>query len=274
MSELLTYHVIELEFSPPPFTSAQKPPSSPHSVSSSPISNASPTAPDASSPAPSDTIQSVSGHVSRSIQALFDRLPRDHPIFGEPAQGLLRLPWEARRANGQCWKLWCSKLGDSVALEMGDQVPYGSCWMSRKTVVDINASAGPHHNRVLRKVATVRLLAFLQEPTDDNWTKLNATSTDPVGSRPIDSPFSHNCNNGADRAGTAGCINGLEHGRFATREENESHKGCTNGARALCPGHGSPPVRCWFVHADGLPKPCRNQDNNVPHCQCPRRCFP
>lgn len=145
--------------------------------------------------------------------------------------------------------------------------------MSKTTVVTINETRDAHNNNILRKVTTVRLIAFLQDPSDDNWTKLCATPSDPQGSRPIDSPFSHACGNGAKASGEVGCINGLDHGRFATRQENESHKACTNGALALCPGHGVPPVRCIFVHADGLHKPCRMDPRQVPACQCARSCF-
>lgn len=146
--------------------------------------------------------------------------------------------------------------------------------MSRTTVIDITEPSGPHSSRSFRKVTTVRLLAFLQNPSDDNWAKLCALPTAPRGARPIDTPFSHRCGNGSPAAGTSGCINGLDHGRFATRAENESHKLCTNGALALCPGHGVPPVRCIFVHADGLPKPCRMAEGQVPPCQCARSCYP
>lgn len=157
---------------------------------------------------------------------------------------------------------------------MGEQVPVGSCWMTRRTMIDVTEATGSHRNRVLRKVTVVRLLAFLQDPSDENWQNLSAKPSDEIGSRPVDSPFSHRCGNGANQPGQTGCINGIEHGRFANRDENESHKACTNGALALCPGHGVPPVRCIFVHADGLSKPCRMAEGHVPTCQCARRCYP
>lgn len=47
--------------------------------------------------------------------------------------------------------------------------------------------------------------------------------------------------------------------RFATRQENESHKLCLNGVLALCPGHGPARVTCIFVHDDGFPQSCRMQ---------------
>jgi hypothetical protein len=51
----------------------------------------------------------------------------------------------------------------------------------------------------------------------------------------------------ADQIGSTVCINGIYHGRLATRE-NESHKLCSNGARALCPGHwGSLNQMCVYT---------------------------
>jgi hypothetical protein len=268
-----------MSFTPPPFTSAQLPPdpSPPQQVSSQPSHDADPpspaaeTEPDAS---PSEETIRIAEHVEQRLLELFKRLPEAHPIFGEPAQDLVRLPMNSRRSNGQCWSHWCTKLGASVAREMGSRVPSGTCWMSRTTVVEIFATTGAHTRACLRKITTVRLLAFLQQPSDDNWTKLCSLPSDPAGSRPIDTPFSHRCSNGSQAAGAMGCINGLDHGRFATRAENESHKRCANGALALCPGHGVPPVRCIFVHATGLLRPCRNVEGHVPACQCAVRCYP
>jgi hypothetical protein len=85
-----------------------------------------------------------------------------------------------------------------------------------------------------------------------------------------ESPFSHACNNGANKkreGDTFGCINGLDHGRFATRDKNESHKGCRNGCMKLYPGHGAEGdlTHCIFTHKDTrLPIPCRNLVDMVP----------
>ena len=270
----------EMAYTPPPFTSAQLPASQASPLAESRPGSAEPapapveTGPDGPPPDAAD----ASVQVTQRLMALFESLPEDHPIFGEPAEGLVRLPMTSPRANGQCWTRWCDKLGAAVSKEMGRKLGPGTCWMSRQTDIDIRAPTGGHSTRVLRKVAVVRLMAFLRDPTDDNWTKLSARSDDPPGTRPIDTPFSHACGNGAQAANTVGCINGLDHGRFATRQENEDHKRCTNGARALCPGHGGgddgvSPVWCIFVHADGRLMPCRNVKDRVPPCECDPRCF-
>ena len=137
--------------------------------------------------------------------------------------------------------------------------------MSKKLTVIFAASIpGSRATRRLRSLPTVRLLAFLAMPSNETWGKLCAQPGDMAGQRPTDSPFSHACGNGSNREGVAGCINGFDHGRFATRAEKESHKMCTNGARVLCPGHGLSAVKCYFVHENGMPKPCLNVSDYLP----------
>lgn len=191
-----------------------------------------------------------------------------HPIFGTPAMGLIRLPLVATRANGQSWRNAMKKIGSWVASEMGENLGRDTCWMSRSTQLQITRPSGKHSSTVLRSITVVRLLAFLKAPTNDNWQKLDK------GTNAIDCPFSHCCGRGLRTDGSQmACINGLYHGRFADRSENESHKLCTNGARCLCPGHGAPPVKCIFTHPDGTLKPCRNLEDRVRKCSCMRRCF-
>ncbi|KAK9238561.1 hypothetical protein V1525DRAFT_400909 [Lipomyces kononenkoae] len=102
------------------------------------------------------------------------------------------------------------------------------------------------------------------------------------GFRGLDTPFSHWCNRGGKRAygQTACCINGVYHGRFATIEENLSNRSCGNNARPFCPGHGSPAVKCMYLHADGTIKPVSKSGRHgakmhmykallhFPRCQC------
>lgn len=152
---------------------------------------------------------------------------------------------------------------------MGANASEDSCWLSSFTTLQLSRQDNGR-TRCCKRVTTTRLLAFLKDPTQGNWDRLCPTTT-----RAIDDPFSHFCGNGAamTAGNTSGCINGLDHGRFESRAENEGRKACTNGARCLCPGHGRPPVRCLFQHADGRPKPCRNHDGHVPECRCSTRCF-
>ncbi|KAK9235846.1 hypothetical protein V1525DRAFT_241230 [Lipomyces kononenkoae] len=113
------------------------------------------------------------------------------------------------------------------------------------------------NNRVVlsKDMYIVRLLAFLANPSSLNWAYLTEN-----GFRAIDTPFSHSCGRGLQRQDgqVAYCINGLHHGRFASVNENRSHRLCYHDARPLCPGHGEPPVKCIFTHPDGTLKPCLN----------------
>ena len=217
--------------------------------------------------------------IEQRLFALFLALPTDHPIFGVPSPGLVRLPLRADaggRANAKNWQNVCKAIAASIGREMGYIIPSGACWVSKKGTVDIQEHIiGTKRLQVLRKVATVRLLAFLAISTAINWRKCSSAHGNnvPPGMRAIDTPISHSCNNGSNDTGVAGCINGLDHGRFATRDENESHKSCRFGARALCPGHEIPPIKCIFVHKDGTPKPCLMVEDHVPPCTHIPKCF-
>ena len=161
---------------------------------------------------------------------------------------------------------------------MGRQVPVGSCWMTTKTSImryqiSLNSTA-------YRSFNTTRMIAFLADPSDDNWRKFKADSgpNAAAGTRAIDHPFSHRCHRGPaydnQDNGKMRCINGLEHGRFSTKEENECAKVCgLVAARPICPGHGDNHIKCLFTHENGHPKPCLNVDGWVPPCHCQPRCY-
>ena len=156
---------------------------------------------------------------------------------------------------------------ESITKVMGHNWAANHCWMSRSNRIQISASTSAHGNHILAAVTITRLLAFFADPSDGNFAALTSLT-------PTASPFSHACRRGHLRSdGGVGCINGVYHGRFATRYENESHKLCTNGALALCPGHGNPPVKCIFTHPDGTLQPCRMKEDSVPKCSCLRPCF-
>ncbi|KAK9357952.1 hypothetical protein V1504DRAFT_462733 [Lipomyces starkeyi] len=193
-----------------------------------------------------------------------DKGQANHEIFGEPAQGLVRLPMYSSRPGRPSWAKVCKVIATWVHDEMKSSLKFEGCWMSRNDRLEIT-SKGVRYRRVL----VVRLLAFLADPSPIHWEYLNK---DPV--QTYHSPFSHSCNGGNKRndGQVAYCIIGLYHGRFATIEENSSHLFCSR-ARALCPGHGVPPVHCIFTHPDGTLKPCLNQVDKVPKCCCDRPCL-
>jgi hypothetical protein len=200
------------------------------------------------------------------VDTLYCKSPR-HPIFGEPANGLIRLPYQSSRANGQCWVNVMKKFARWIVDTMGSRWEENSCWMSNKSQLQITTADGPHSVKVYRQVMVVRLLAFFSDPTDENFTFLTSD-------QPAESPFSHRCGRGHLRNdGSIGCLNGVFHGTFATRAENEGKKMCTYGALALCPGHGPKLLKCIFTSPDGDLQKCRMTEDHVPKCACAIKCF-
>lgn len=231
--------------------------------------------PAAAAPAASTSSNLLSSEpydVEATILRLFDKLHTHdsaHPIFGPPTAGLLRLPLTSTRKNGQSWSNKAKQIAQWIRDEMGDTVGMNTCWMSRNYQLQFTMTGPDGRPEVLARVLVTRLLAFLVDPTDEKWDWLSATTT-----RGIDHPFSHSCGRGQKKEGQdAYCINGLEHGRFASRNENESHKLCTYGARALCPGHGLPAVKCIFTHPDGTIKHCLMTEGHVPVCGHEKKCY-
>ncbi|KAK9368606.1 hypothetical protein V1509DRAFT_556494, partial [Lipomyces kononenkoae] len=145
-----------------------------------------------------------------------------HEIFGEPAQGLVRLPMYASRPNDNCWAKVCRAIAVCVLTVMGSAFQLEACWMSRTRCAQITKF---HKGKrvICRTVSIVRLFAFLTEPTPLHWKYLSGND-----SNALLSPFSHACNRGLKRDdGQVGfCVNGLYHGRFATITENQSHHPC------------------------------------------------
>jgi hypothetical protein len=245
-------------------------------VTTAPSSSSSSTPSLTESSQPTPTTHSFD--LEKKLVSLFEDLHTSHPhhaIFGAPTAGHIRLPLQHARANGQCWINVAKKIGRWVRGEMGDKLGERTCWMSTQAQLQITQPNGRHSVQVLTQVTVVRLLAFLANPTNDNWLKLSPAP--PL--RPIDFPFSHTCARGGPRPDqilNTVCINRLYHGRFATRGENESHKLCSNGARVLCPGHGDDPadlVKCVFTHPDGTLMPCRMREDSVPMCNCATKCY-
>ncbi|KAK9377578.1 uncharacterized protein V1513DRAFT_26 [Lipomyces chichibuensis] len=193
----------------------------------------------------------------------------NHQIFGEPSPGLVRLPLYSSRSTDQSWAKACRNIALSVVTEMKSSFQLKACWMSRTSKIYIQKTSS-RSTVIYQRVNIVRLLAFLANPTPLHWAYLAEN-----GFRARDTPFSHWCNRGTKRndGQVAFCINGVYHGRFATVEENMSHRYCGNGARPLCPGHGVPPVSCIFTNPDGSLRPCLNQEDKVPKCACVKPCY-
>ncbi|KAI1614151.1 hypothetical protein EDD36DRAFT_417998 [Exophiala viscosa] len=220
-------------------------------------------------------IPDIGEHIFVWIWGQIQTLPETHAMLGPPVAGQIKMPKTSTRANGCCWEQCARRIGRAVRDTMGAQVPAGSCWMTTKSSImryqiSMNGIA-------YRSFNTVRLIAFLADSSDSNWRNFKADSSQ-VGSRAIDHPFNHRCHRGPaynnQDNGTMRCINGLEHGHFATKEENESAKVCgLVSARVLCPGHGENTTKCFFTHENGHPKPCLNMEEWVPRCECQPKCY-
>lgn len=199
-------------------------------------------------------------NVSQYLLKLLSQIPQDHEMFGEMEMGKARAPRNK-------WENYVKGIANRVdaEIEIGDN----RCWMSSSPKFTINYTENnkPIHTKHL---LITRFLAFLKDPSEDNWKYLTNPGKDSKR------PFSHVCGRGQPKVkgqGNSVCINGIEHGGFTTQDVNESHKLCTNGALALCPGHGEPPVQCVFTHADGQLKPCLMNRSHVPPCTHQIPCY-
>jgi hypothetical protein len=109
---------------------------------------------------------------------------------------------------------------------------------------------GPYSVGVHR---TAAVLAFPDKVDVISRTKDEENATDQ------DFVVSHLC-------GTAKCAN-PRHMAVVTQKVNESHKGCKNGCRQLCPHE----PKCIFVK-NGIYLPCLNKDRLPVFCHCPSVC--
>jgi hypothetical protein len=227
----------------------------------------------------SDTLGAVSTfqHVFNSVYDKFTALHEQnphHPIFGKRQAGKIRLPFTGTGRNRFDWEAKCLTLARSVEEAMGPWIMTNSCWMKVDSTWHITMK-DPRTNKPIALVQfqIVRLLAFINNPTTEGWAAL--TGQLEKSGRSIDTPFTHSCHNGQGSkggliVGTLACVNGIEHGRLATVQENAEQKNCRFGDRVRCPGHGTPLAVCIFVDPDtGLPRPCLNRVEGRPvECLC------
>jgi len=190
-----------------------------------------------------------------------------HEMFGPISAGRLIMPFhDSTRANSVCW--W-NAIESCCTRQMRSELQWGSnaCWMTKTTSYKITKQESGK-TVLCKSFKAVRLFAFLIDPTDLHWAALSSGDEK--------TPFDHWCGRGEPtdplQQGYM-CINGVEHGEFTNRANNEERKLCKNGARVLCPGHGPKLVKCVFTHPDGSPRPCRNNLTHVPVCVCNRRCY-
>jgi len=195
-----------------------------------------------------------------------------HPMFGPISEGLIRAPFESQRANGTSWKNFIRNIAMNPyrrPIKWGGNM----CWMAKGHTLKITRTETGGKVTPLRSFKTTRFLAFLANPTPENWTYLS----DERKQAALNHPFDHYCNRGEAtdvRQNGYVCVNGIEHGKFSTREVNNSRKPCgPYGLRHRCPGHGPDKVHCVFTHEDGVIAVCRNSVAQLRSCNCEKCCF-
>jgi hypothetical protein len=205
-------------------------------------------------------------HLQTLFRAFYDTRP-NHSIFGQPTKDRIKLPLTVPRKSGQSWYNVCARIAGWVQDFDGNRATFrfeGQCWMSKATSNKISIRGPGTPPAWTKEVLATRLLCFITNPTDDNWSKFAVID-------PITWPFSHACNRGMARASIQEgiCLNGCFHGRFERQRTNEDRKDCIRSCCALCPGHGSESqalTECIFTHPDGTLQPCRNTDDHLPVC--------
>lgn len=227
-----------------------------------------------------DTYDYVFNTVWALLQNLRNRHPQ-HPMFGPCEKDKLRAPFNLPGGRGAAtsWHKKAVHLAQGIQKTMGKRIPRGACWLSPNEDTSIARKSALGTQEKLITYKTYRWLAFLSDPSAENWLRLTgglgAKATKGVGTS---SPFLHFCHNGfAGKAkGSNGCVNGVQHGRFGTPTENNLQRDCARRDRKGCPGHGNGhPSHCIYVHkASGNPKFCLNEPEGPPAtCVHTTKCY-
>ncbi|KAL9048757.1 MAG: hypothetical protein Q9206_005865 [Seirophora lacunosa] len=269
---------------------------------------------DARAPKAVDTFRYVYDLCYNKAKALHDHRP-EHPMFGPPQPGYPRLPLGPLNIPGEhpahelSWHRKFVNLAQAVVSASGKQMMEGSCWYwvssdnyikwSRTApLLDANGQPQKYTDRNGRQAVKVknekfyalmpvRLLCFLQNPTDGNWQNLVAgkiTLGQPANAPmvpTVNTPFMHTCHHGINSKASKDvkhCINGIQHGFFGTTAENIAMKSCPKAAgRWCCPGHGSGNRHfCIFTDIEtGAYLECRNSRTPMDGNSCPHQpnCF-
>ncbi|KAK9238562.1 hypothetical protein V1525DRAFT_400911 [Lipomyces kononenkoae] len=104
--------------------------------------------------------------LERELLQRFINLHSSHPhheIFGEPTEGLLRLPPYPSRPTEQNWANLCRIIACSVSHSIGSSFGPSDCWLvpaqGRRICIDTKAEFS------IKAFLIARLLAFLADPT-------------------------------------------------------------------------------------------------------------
>lgn len=187
----------------------------------------------------------------------------DHPMFGPVEVGVKwQAPLTGDDGRNTSWEKTMSLWFKSD--QFTSEPRWGHCWMTKTVTMKMSTTRNGNIITLFSGQKT-RFLTFLANPTDENWVRVTTEADQ----------YDHACSNGdkTPKNPFGICINVVQHSAgIIPRNANESRKTCTNGALCLCPGHGLP-VRCFFMHADGTPKPCRSLPDQVPPCNCAKKCY-
>lgn len=167
---------------------------------------------------------------------------------------------------------WATKVNKSTFSLLGHEVRVGQnhCWLVGKNSSAWTLQRGEHSKKML----ATRVLAFLQTPTERSYNDLISVATkDEKGEK---NPFDHKCGRG-DSNESLRCVNGIEHGTFASREVNEKRKLHKFTCLALCisnGGHGEY-GNCIYTSSCGKLLPCLNNSDGflISKCNHEPKCF-
>lgn len=230
------------------------------------------------------------------FETVFDGVKRlhqhepHHPMFGPIERGKIKCPLGPLKVpNEVSWHKKIRDLARNIEKSTGTEMIKGSCWLwsgaaneiiwQKKKVTDAqgNVTGGRYAS-----IMPVRLLCFINDPSDKNWAILTDEKYQVAdGLKSKDYPFCHTCHNGqgSKRDKTVPhCVNGAEHGFFGTSAVNNSMKTCAKAdGRWQCPGHGPDDKRhCKYVDGEtGRLLPCRNGATacDRSECDCEPNCF-
>jgi len=196
---------------------------------------------------------SANSYCAQLLEILHSHFPK-HPIFGQIEKGQIRAPYE----------VWHRKL--LSLFDSSNMIGENRCLFRSSASFQLTTQIG-RKTIVCANVMVVRLLAFLKNPTENNWFYL-------TGGEALQHPFDHCCNRGQKKnPRDQYCCNGIEHGDFSTRNDNEDRKKCTYGFLARCPGHGPSKSKCIFTNENGTIAKCLMNDSFCPKCDCLPKCY-
>ena len=195
--------------------------------------------------------------IAHDLIDLLQAVAADHPMFGDLAEGELKMPRDPN-PDGRVLT-WPKFLKGTASKVINKPYSRNDCWYAPSTKDD-----GYHESKISKdgsknKFRTHRLLRVLVEP--DAYSIVNDRNKEQQGA--------HRCGHGKSaKKGEGSCINPY-HISFSDCKTNQDAKGCKNGAAFLCP---HTPTCIWTDTKTGAYKPCRS-DKTKRTCSCANDCF-